>query len=159
MGARSYMAMHWRYDENDFGKHCSKGFGGQGICGMVENSSPDEVGTRLAGFLLKNVQVALDPATAQLMMKGVAPPLKDKVIYIAAPPKESKNINIMKDNIIKDSIEVFYGEDLQKFLKERHENCPQAMVRDQMHDFVSLVEMELCSRSQVFVYRKLRSEK
>ena len=64
------MAMHWRYDENDFGKHCSKGFGGQGICGMVENSSPDEVGTRLAGFLLRNVQINLDKATSQLVMKS-----------------------------------------------------------------------------------------
>ena len=149
------MAMHWRYDENDFGKHCSKGFGGQGICGMVENSSPDEVGTRLAGFLLRNVQINLDKATSQLVMKSVTPPLKHKVIYIAAPAKESKNINIMKDNIIKDDIEVFYGEDLNKFLNERHKDCPQAVLRDQMHDFVSLVEMELCSRSQIFVYRSV----
>ena len=153
-GDKTYVAMHWRYDAADFGKHCSKGFGGQGICGLVEQTDPKTVGERLGHFIDYRARVNLENKERALAMNltSFASSLVDKIIYIAAPPAEAPQIEKMKTELLEEGITVYYGEDLMKFLKNRHSKCPEPIMRDEIHDFISLTEMELCSKSDLFIY-------
>ena len=154
VGNKTYTAMHWRYDTADFGKHCSKGFGGQGICGLVEQTDPTTVGQRIGHYITFTVGKNIEQRekAKKLKVSSFSGPLLDKLIYIAAPPAEAPLIETMKIELNNEGVDVIFGTDLMKFLEKRHEKCPKEIFRDEIHDFVSLVEMELCSRSQLFIY-------
>jgi hypothetical protein len=47
------------------------------------------------------------------------------------------------------SVKVFTFEDVDSYLKNKFEGC--APIMDYYHDFVSLVEMEICSNAGSFV--------
>merc|ERR1712110_652986 len=106
MKKKTYVAMHWRYDEGDYGVHCKK-IGDKGICGALQRMDPEQVGKRLAAAI-KN----------KLADKDV--PLKDAFIYIAAPSKETEAVEKMRKSLKKDKISVYYGDNLQNFLEKRH---------------------------------------
>ena len=81
------------------------------------------------------------------------PPLKHKFVYIAAPPSENKVINSMKQALSDEGVKVFFGEDLEKWFEKNYVGkCDENILKDQKHDFISLVEMELCSESTLFIY-------
>lgn len=114
------------------------------------------MGERLANFISykvnENVKLHEKAAAMNITNLSVAGPLVHKAIYIASPPAEIPQINIMKAELNKLNIEVFHGDDLLNFLKKRHQKCNPDAMRDEIHDFISLTEMEMCSKSQLFIY-------
>ena len=52
-GNRSYVALHWRYDPDDFGKHCQGKT--TGICGALSDGVPAIVGKNVGKFVLKMI--------------------------------------------------------------------------------------------------------
>ena len=135
--SKTYVAMHWRYDKADYGIHCKKVVGG--ICKALETMKPHAV----ADKLLAAIRSTVDNPTH---------PLKDFAVYIAAPPKEVALIEKMRAQLLKSGVHVYHGEHLLHFLKKRHRGCPKAVYEDSIHDYLSLIEMELCSKSQLFIY-------
>ena len=139
----AYGALHWRYDFEDFGNHCRKLNIQNGICGVLNNQgiNATKIGENLAN------------RATQLASEQV----KVKTIFIAAPPKEQQNVQKMKEILLKNNIQAFDGKDVQEFFSQKYRKCPDEVYNDQIHDFQSLVEMEIASQSLVFWYAKSSS--
>ena len=174
----SYAAMHWRYDDKDFGKHCSKFKGGNMVCAMVKNADPEIIGKNMAKliedtladkeWLLAQKDAIREDAEdidwdsdagkrKKRTLNQRVPQLNSKILYIAAPPQQDKVIEQIKESMLPLGIRVYYGRTLREFLKNRHKDCPNRILNDQIHDFLSQVEMELCSKSDLFIYSKSSS--
>lgn len=136
MKAKNYLSIHWRYDEKDFNTHCKKYHLTGGICGHLKNGI-DFIGMAngILSFIIKT-QVKID------------------AIYIAAPPKEAENINKMKEIFRSQNYASFDGNDLTAYLTNEYKTCPNEIFNDQIHDFTSQIEMEICSRAELFIYSK-----
>lgn len=149
MRNRTFAAMHWRYDVTDFGNHCRKYNITTGICGGLNSGGIDAA--KVAENLGDHLQ-NLNHAFLENFNHDSQRAPQIKAVYIAAPPKEAENINLMKSVLFTLGYKAYYGEDLRKFLEKKYELCPEEVFTDQIHDFLSLVEMELCSMSRVFIY-------
>jgi len=167
MNGKTYLAMHWRYDPTDFGKHCSGR--SDGLCGVIFRNKEAgheayvDIGRKMAEYINQTVVNHLDAMLADaksnkenLTSKNETskhPPLSHKFVYIAAPPSENKVINSMKQALLLEGVKVFFGEDLEKWFEHNYVGkCDETVLKDQKHDFISLVEMELCAESTLFIY-------
>ena len=111
-----------------------------GLCNAAAEADPKQVATKVGNFIKSRVDY-INPEKVEL------------ILYIAAPPKEQQKISIMAEHINKNyQVKVLTGGTLTSWLEKRHQNCPKEVFDDQMHDFVSLFEMEICSRSKIFIY-------
>ena len=153
----SHAAMHWRYDHDDYGIHCRANNVTKGVCGsMNKGFDRRKISKNIASHLSDVNKEFLE--FTKLHHKSSSSAIKITSIYIAAPPKEYENIEIMKsefENKANDfnlNFKTFYGKDLKIFLKNRFKLCNREVYNDQIHDFLSLVEMEICSRSKIFIY-------
>ena len=150
-GNKTYVALHWRYDPNDFGKHCHGNT--HGICGAMQDGIPTLVGKNIARFVQKLVEKNTnDKSPESSMPDHLKTMLMHKIIYIAAPTNQWPKMEEMKKSLKKSDIDVVYGRDLDNFLRKRYSKCPEDTLHDELHDFLSLTEMELCSTSTVFIY-------
>ena len=171
MHGKSYLAMHWRYDPTDFGRHCSGRV--DGLCGVIFRNKEAghqayvDIGFKMAEYINKTVNRHLEEIKEHhhenhhLAHQGLPfhnstykhPPLKHRFVYIAAPPSESKVINSMKEALMEQGIHVYFGEDLEKWFEKNYKkNCDSGVLSDQKHDFISLVEMQICYSSDLFIY-------
>lgn len=122
-----------------------------------------DIGRKMAEYINQTVVDHLDAMLADAKAKkdkltsknetGRHPPLRHKFVYIAAPPSENKVINSMKQALLLEGVKVFFGEDLEQWFEHNYVGkCDETVLKDQKHDFISLVEMELCAESTLFIY-------
>ncbi|CAG5106915.1 Oidioi.mRNA.OKI2018_I69.chr1.g3058.t1.cds [Oikopleura dioica] len=100
-GEDEYAAMHWRYNKNDWGKHC-------GSAGEWRSCPIYELGT-------KNPALFAQKLTKLLKEKNIYK------LYIAAPPDQSRLVETFKDEILKidGKFDVLVGLDAVKLLQIR----------------------------------------
>ena len=48
--------------------------------------------------------------------------------------------------------QLFHYPEILAFIQQQFGNCPEEIFSDQIHDFISQVEQEICSRSKLFMY-------
>ena len=131
-----YVSIHWRYDLADFNVHCKKYGLSTGICGHL-NDKVD---------FSKLATAIVDKFLSLGSVPGRPP------IYIASPPKEAANIATLKSVFASRGYLAFDGADLTKFLEASYGNCPKQIFQDQIHDFTSQIEMDICSEARFFLF-------
>ena len=145
-----FFALHWRYDDgSDFGRHCAKGLGGLTVCALLSITDLGKFGERLS-FYMNSVVDKYEEAVSS--PKNITlPRVKNRALYIASPPNQIIKLNPMIESLANSGIKVFSGKDLTEWADERYTGvCPELTLRDEMHDFRSQVEMEICSISGLF---------
>lgn len=137
MKNKSYVAIHWRYDMADFGNHCRSavGPGNRKACDYILKNgfNATDIGSNVATFIkTKNI--------------------KADAIFIAAPPKETNFIRKLSEYLSNNhGIQVFFQEDLRAFLESSYSGCDKKAYFNQIHDFVSQLEQEICMGAKVFM--------
>ena len=137
MKNKTYIAIHWRYDMNDFGNHCRSavGPGNKQACDYILKNgfNATDIGSKVAKFInVKNIQA--------------------DALFIAAPPKETKFIKKLSEYLSNNhGIQVFFQEDLRAFLEDSFDKCGKKEYFNQIHDFVSQLEQEICMGAKVFM--------
>jgi len=141
-----YVSMHWRYNLEDFGKHCSRegepeaNFGNrESICAALLGGhiDADIIAQRLANWI-------------QGLEVSGSPPIKH--VYIAAPLTEKSFITKIQKHFQKKDIgQVFFQDSLKTFLDKKFSSCDSKTYNNQINDFMSQVEQEICLRSKVFI--------
>lgn len=136
MKGRDYVAIHWRYDKNDFGSHCRKavGPGNKKACEHILKNGfdPQLIGAKIVEFIKKKN-------------------IKASAIFIAAPPKETPFIKSLSDFLVNHDIHVFFQEHLRSYVEQQFSECKRSRYFNQLHDFISQLEQEICMTSKLFM--------
>lgn len=150
LGGKPFISLHWRYDQNDFIKFmCGDGNPQRGnktntnlveMCRMVIETKPESV---IRGI--------------DLLRSGI-PQLEGREldVYLAAPAStHSWLLNRLIAEPVRTKINFFTSKDLDKFLdgngrRSGMENCT-FLNNDDRSDAISMLEMEICSMSEVFI--------
>ena len=125
-----YLALHWRYNRNDWTVHCSALSVTESekfMCDKINQviDSPLEIGSALAKYLYG---------------------FDFSFIYIAAPPDINEIITAVKHNIetALPKVKVLLANDLVPFLDNLFASCDY--YENERFEILSLAEMEICSR-------------
>lgn len=139
-GNSPFIALHWRYDIGDFGHHCMRDINNgksRGVCSLLLGGKFN--GTRVAENLNEWMQ-----KTYTLE--------KVNQIYVAAPLKEAAFVEDIKTYFESRNLgQVRYQKDMQEYIAKKFTTCPEDKYLDQIHDFVSQTEQEICLRSRTFI--------
>ena len=149
MKGRQFFAVHWKYDVAEFSYHCKEKFKKltieqriawkDHICkGVMEgNLNPEVVADHLIEFV-KDKQNHADGY---------------KILYIVAPPSDKDFlIKIGKSLKKKANVKVVHEKHLERFVEDRFKACMgTATWKDQIFDFYSQLEQEICLRSKLFI--------
>ena len=125
-----YMAMHWRYNKNDWARHCN------------EQQLPD-----LERRLCNTVSQIMDnPLTIASSLVKYLSGYDFRYIYIATPPDARELINQVKRQIQRamPDLVVLLSDDLVPILDLKLSRCQY--YDNERYEIVSLAEMEICSR-------------
>lgn len=136
-GNKTYVALHWRYDPGDFGKHCHGST--HGVCGALSAGVPAIVGKNIGKFVLKLIK---KNQKEQKVPDNLKSTLFDPVIYIAAPTNQWDRMEEMKVSLKKENIDVVYGRDLNQFLRNRYSKCPKDVLDDELLERVRNSNLE-----------------
>lgn len=131
------IAVHWRYDQQDWLLHCDRLPDGQA-----------DKSCRNVAQMLDNPELAAD--NFRIFLRGVRNSLKTELaIYIAAPLDEK----IMSSKLIAAISELgetaLYSKDLLPYLSAAGYHAGE------IHDVLSTSEQELCYQSHVFLYSQI----
>ena len=148
--SEKFFALHWRYDDTDFGRHCDKNRGGSLLCGMLSLVDMRPLGQRLGQYIN---YVSAKYETAMSQPKNLTlPRVQFQSLYLATPPSNMKKLQPMINEIVDLGVKVVTGTDLNEWVQEKYsKNCDAKMMADEVHDFTSQVEMEICSISGLFL--------
>lgn len=145
---KNFIGMHWRYDIKDFGTHCGREKhleqGEQRpMCRMLLNGKINA--TKIAEKIKDWYNVRKKSEDSY----GVMP----TSIYIAAPPSEKNLILEIQKYLNRHlGLEVYFRHDLLKFIERKFKNsCSAKVYQNQIHDYISQVEQELCMISRIFI--------
>ena len=136
---QSSIAIHWRFDPEDWMLRCEKQDKSDGkqnvidMCNKLGKITSQDIAQGIIQFLdrlkdHKNITV--------------------KLVYFAAPLTLCKLINDVRDAIMSANIKIFTYSDVEKHLK-KHSDCD--FVRNHFNDILSSIEMELCLHSTIFL--------
>ena len=128
MKTDEYVAMHWRYDTMDFGAHCRK-IGNRGV------ACQKDLDPKLLGKNLEKEILSYNNKTGKSLDK----------VFVASPPIMGSFVKGMEKGFTT-GMKLFIGTDLDNYLETRHHKCPKVVYEDRIHDYKSLLEMELCSK-------------
>lgn len=136
-GKRPIIAVHWRYDQQDWLLHCDRLPDGQA-----------DKSCRNVAQMLDNPELAAD--NFRIFLRGVRNSLKtDLAVYIAAPLDEK----IMSSKLIAAITELgelaLYSKDLLPYI------TAAGYAESEIHDVLSTSEQELCYQSHVFLYSQI----
>lgn len=142
MHGMPYIAMHWRYDKKDFGVHCGR----------------EQVpGNALACKYLKSVKWDSETIAVRIVdwmkrLRSENPKAyKIKFFYLAVPPKEKKFLKVFKQYMENDlGLKIYSAEDVVPLIEDQFDKCPLGTFENQIHDFISQLEQEICMLSTVF---------
>ena len=131
-----YVSLHWRYDKNDYGTHCIRKIhpGNKESCEFLigHNFQPAPIAEKLENYFRIN-------------HSGL------KYLFVAAPPKEAVLLGILSEKLAEFGLKVIYSKGLTEFAEKvfRKANCDD--YENQIHDFLSQLEQEICMRSWLFM--------
>lgn len=138
--SKNYLAIHWRYDRQDFVKHCkrSKTPGNEKPCDEILSG----------GFNATLLAVNLGE---WLYHKGLEKIIKK--VYFAAPPIEGDFIEKLGEELKQRfGITTFYGKHIVMFARRKFfDSCGKERYEKQIHDYVSQLEQEVCLWSSIFL--------
>ena len=138
-----YVAMHWRYDKNDWAVHCDSSKmwklppAKQTACKIVIAAidSPETVAEKVTEWIQSLMRDNID-------VKG---------LYVAAPLDSQPITDAIKQKI-KSTLDYFHvatsAESLPIFDQIRPD-CPY--INENSHDVFSLIDMEICTNSFIFL--------
>ncbi|CAK8691640.1 unnamed protein product [Clavelina lepadiformis] len=135
-----YLAVHWRYDPKDFGQY---------LCGAHYREAFEKLCKNVNAITNSN---ALAKAIASKISKVNSKNGRRIVsVYIAAPPGAQEFMLKTKRHLdeIGIGLNAWSGDDLEKFIQSNYRQCDR-FLNVSMNDVVSMVEMELSARSDVF---------
>jgi hypothetical protein len=129
-----YIAMHYRFDDDDFLSRCAKDF--SQMCQFIRDMKND------LKTAAKNFVNFLETKRSQ----GIA----IKAVYLAAPPQEteirSKIRNALKFKYPNEEVKFVDANDVEPFYR-RLANIPEGL----NGDIMSSIEQEICMRSRIFL--------
>lgn len=136
-GKRPIIAVHWRYDQQDWLLHCDRLPDGQA-----------DKSCRNVAQMLDNPELAAD--NFRIFLRGVKNSLKtDLAVYIAAPLDEK----IMSSKLLSAINEIgemaLNGNDLLPYI------AAAGYPEEEIHDVLSTSEQELCYQAHVFLYSQI----
>lgn len=133
----NYLAMHWRYDKMDWILHCKRpNYKDSQTCHIVLNA-------------LDNLESTAEKIVdyVKLMQKQQ----KFVGMYIAAPLNAAPLISTIRKALSESlpGFKVITGEDSLPMVEAFYPKCEY--LKENLHDVFSLVEMEICARSKLFL--------
>ena len=75
-----------------------------------------------------------------------------KVLFVASPPSSKQFISEMSESLEESGMQVYHEHDVVKFIRDKFGNCNKMVFFDQVHDFTSQVEQEICKNSGRFLW-------
>ena len=125
------MALHWRYNKKDFGKHCDSQMGWR-ACPIYNFGHTHTI---------QFAKLVHDVMKAQKIRK----------IYIAAPPDQHALIQSISDELTQNhKIIVKTGVDLDReIMQSTYKSC--GYIQDKYDDVLSVIEQEICFKSAYFL--------
>ena len=143
---QEYLAMHWRYDRGDWGVHCDREDKAamtdqkEEVCKLVINAinNPDMVAEKITDW----INQLLNDRESDKNIKG---------LYIAAPLDSQPLMDAIKLqlNTKLPNFIVATGSDSMPIFKNLYPECPYFV--ENLHDVFSLLDMEVCSSSKIFL--------
>ena len=159
--------MHWRYDIDDFGHHCRRDLvdiarGGykndkreRGVCKLLLNGhfNGTRIGENMKKWLESRNDTRIQNVNGPDIDQGAATSNHFKPIYIAAPMKEKNFVSEIKNYFSSKNLgKIIFGSDLTNFIENKFKNsCSPEKFDDQIHDFISQAEQEICLKSKIFI--------
>ena len=143
---KPYAAIHWRYDIEDFGAHCSVYSKKKNENRERSSFNFDSICEKLAnGFDYAQIS---DSIAAWMLRMNPTP----EILYIATTKHLAEFAEKIKQYLEKKGIaRVFYQNVLESKLNAHFgTSCPGERFKGQIHDFISQLEMEICMRSEAF---------
>ena len=135
--SKKYIAVHWRYEERDFGSHCTKKI-------QKGNEKPCQYILSNKGFNITKIQLGFQAITKRQN-------LTDSSIYFAAPPGAQVFVEKLKVQLENVGLHGVYQKKLRDFVKKEFEDCDEKLYKNEIHDFLSQVEQEICMTSWIFI--------
>jgi len=144
-----YVALHYRFDKEDWERSCSKesknanrNANRSKICSIVMNMTADKFALSLASFLESRIPKSTD----------------DVVFYVATPTQQQQFIaevvgltqTILRSKYPGRKINGKSTADSLKYVESSYANC--AFLEKNMHEVFSLFEQEICFKSGHFIY-------
>jgi len=140
MAGRSYVAIHWRYSKDDWFKHCTE----------VRLNKKDKYSKRMQCEVAMRFS-RIPEVTADILADFVQSPETGNVsaIYFAAPPTEMEYILSVRRKLRERKVEVYTAHEMISFLETNWADCDQFL--ENKFDILSLIEQEICSKSNIFL--------
>nr|XP_039259220.1 uncharacterized protein LOC120335707 isoform X1 [Styela clava] len=143
-GGSPYLALHWRYDKEDFGKFmCNKEEG-------TGNQNQAEMCKKVNRILPKSLGRAMTEYISYVNGKSKS---DVRHIYIATPKTQSTLhfLHDLTNELISKNLIVVTQVDLESFVEKSELITACSFLGENYNDFSALVEMEICTRSSVFL--------
>ena len=136
-----YLAMHWRYDKGDWAVHCDRASvltaAKTAACNVVLNAidHPEMVAEKMTTWIKSLMNQQID-------IRG---------LYIAAPLDSQELMDAIKDSVEKGipNFKVATGSDSWPIFEKAYEGCEY--FEENGHDVFSLIDMEICTNSFIFL--------
>lgn len=133
---RTLIAVHWRFDKNDWMIRCPKQKPGDGkvyeMCAKME-----KIGA-------KDVAIGIEEFRRKLTKSGTENP----IVYVAAPLTISSFVDEIKSRLVASGIQTYSYSDARNYL-DKHSGC--SFIKEHFFDLLSLLEMNICLYSHIFL--------
>lgn len=154
---KTFVTIHYRFDEEDWERSCNKKrpastshearyANREKICSLIANNNgSDGLAASLASFLVE--LFSLNEIGDEVAFYIATPPQQQEII------KETtqKTIELVKKQIgHKVSVSGKSTADTTSYITDTYDDCD--FVENNMHELSSLFEQEVCSRGQVFIF-------
>nr|XP_039265825.1 uncharacterized protein LOC120341394 [Styela clava] len=141
MGKKQFISVHWRYNKDDFMKRC-----------QIDITHANEMKLTLCrnALLIKPTDIAMAIEDKIISLRKEGKLQHNPHLYFAAPPSERKIIEgVAKILFDRQGMTTFSSVDVEEFMKVRYNSCPS--LERHFNDIMSTTEMEICTRSLVFL--------
>ena len=136
---QAYAAVHWRYDDKDWGMHCRNGKN-KDVCESLEKIKPFDVASGIVKVLARKIFQKNDSNSSTYL-------------YIASPPSLNQFIDEVFDAIRNLTSRIVRAQKpVEEFLKRNYEKCWERHGWVYTDYIVSMVEMEIMYYSDWFFF-------
>ncbi|XP_039257115.2 uncharacterized protein LOC120333804 [Styela clava] len=154
---RDYIALHWRFDEEDFFDYlCKEGLGRNEFCeGVRRAHNASAIATSI---LRRTYDIKKEVGKTTTSLYFATPPTIKTLVDDIKTILNNNNLvrNILQNLKIFEEVQppiVISVKDLKSFLQQRHSGCDMTDPR-QLPDTISQIEMKLCEESSSFLWSR-----
>ena len=134
MNCKKIGTIHWRYDHYNYAKGCENG--------SAEHRNSVACQILNDGFDVEKIsnRISLWAESQNITC-----------VYFATPSSDINFVDELTQNWMQTQIKLFHQIELAKMIDRIFSSCDKTTFSNQIHDFISQVEQEICFQSDVFL--------